>query len=161
MKQRNIDTRFIREHSQVGLLSSVDFSLETIGKISRFQKCIHSAITHDIDTCYSTYLCLLSGEPPWLEIWQGPSCTELILRYTILGGSHARFPNVGIRSGTVQPVGWLRQCFFLIYSKMVRPHERGITADFLGDFPSENHRGNPPGFSLSCGRTISLIVTTI
>ena len=33
--------------------------------------------------------------PTRLKRWPGPSCSELILRYTILGGSHFRFPKVG------------------------------------------------------------------
>ena len=43
---------------------------------------------------------------PWLKRWyKGPSCSELILRYTILGGFHSRFPKVS-RSGPVQPCAY-------------------------------------------------------
>ena len=30
-----------------------------------------------------------------VEKMVGPSCSELILRYTILGGSYVEFPNIG------------------------------------------------------------------
>ena len=43
-------------------------------------------------TCSSK---LSAGAPPGLKRWQGPTCSELILRFTILGGSHVRFPKVG------------------------------------------------------------------
>ena len=43
-------------------------------------------------TIYSPHF---AGAPPGLERWKGPRCSELVLRYTILGGSHIGFSKVG------------------------------------------------------------------
>ena len=46
-----------------------------------------------------------SGVPPALKIWLGPGGSQLLLRYTILGGSMLDFQK-SVLSGPVQPVRW-------------------------------------------------------
>jgi len=48
-----------------------------------------------------------AGYQAGLKRWYGPSCSALILRYTILGRSHYRFSEVGrIRTRAVAAHNW-------------------------------------------------------